>query len=186
MSSKRKKESEVAQSCLSLCNPVDCSPPGASVHGIFQARILEWVAISFSRRSSRDRSGGLLFPSVEEFSTVCCDLHKGFSVVGEAEVDVFLEFPCFFDDPLHVGNLKYGFSKFRWTAVELFRSLIRILYLQEKNIQCFPHMFDHGILFLKNISCNTFHFVKCSSVSSCHVFWESIIWLPLLVFIISP
>ena len=56
---------------------------------------------------------GLLFPSVEEFSTVCCDLHKGFSVVGEAEVDVFLEFPCFFDDPLHVGNLKYGFSKFR-------------------------------------------------------------------------
>ena len=109
----RKKESEVAQSCLSLCNPVDCSPPGASVHGIFQARILEWVAISFSRRSSRDRSGGLLFPSVEEFSTVCCDLHKGFSVVGEAEVDVFLEFPCFFDDPLHVGNLKYGFSKFR-------------------------------------------------------------------------
>ena len=37
---------------------------------------------------------------------------KGFSVV-EAEVDVFLEFSCFFDDPRHVGNLKYGFSKFR-------------------------------------------------------------------------
>ena len=42
-------ESEVAQSCLTLCNPVDCSPPGCSVHGILQARILEWVAISFSR-----------------------------------------------------------------------------------------------------------------------------------------
>ena len=41
-------ESEVAQSCPTLCNPRDCSPPGSSVHGIFQARTLEWVAISFS------------------------------------------------------------------------------------------------------------------------------------------
>ena len=43
------KESEVAQSCPTLCNPKDCSLPGSSVHGIFQARVLEWVAISFSR-----------------------------------------------------------------------------------------------------------------------------------------
>ena len=42
-------ESEVAQSCLTLCDPMDCSLSGFSVHGIFQARILEWVAISFSR-----------------------------------------------------------------------------------------------------------------------------------------
>ena len=39
----------VTQSCLTLCNPVDRSPPGSSVHGILQARRLEWVAISFSR-----------------------------------------------------------------------------------------------------------------------------------------
>ena len=39
----------VAKSCLTLCDPIDCSPPGSSVHGISQARILEWVAISFSR-----------------------------------------------------------------------------------------------------------------------------------------
>ena len=39
----------VVQSCLTLCEPVDCSPPGSSVHGILQARILEWVAISSSR-----------------------------------------------------------------------------------------------------------------------------------------
>ena len=45
-------ESEVTQSCPTLCDPVDCSPPGSSVHGIFQARVLEWVAISFSRGSS--------------------------------------------------------------------------------------------------------------------------------------
>ena len=40
---------KVAQSCPTLCNPVDCSPPGPSVHEVLQARILEWVAIPFSR-----------------------------------------------------------------------------------------------------------------------------------------
>ena len=45
----------VAKSGLTLCNPVDCSLPGSSVHGIPQARILEWVAVSFSRRSSQSR-----------------------------------------------------------------------------------------------------------------------------------
>ena len=43
-------ESEVTQSCPTLCDPVDCSPSGSSVHGILQARIMEWVAISFSRK----------------------------------------------------------------------------------------------------------------------------------------
>ena len=44
-----------AQSCPALCNPMGCNPPGSSVCGILQARIQEWVAISFSRRSSRPR-----------------------------------------------------------------------------------------------------------------------------------
>ena len=48
-------ESEVAQSCLTLWDPMDCSLPGSSVHGIFQAIVLEWVAISFSRGSSQSR-----------------------------------------------------------------------------------------------------------------------------------
>ena len=45
---KVKSESEVAQSCLTLSDPMDCSPPGSSVHGIFPARVLEWAAIAFS------------------------------------------------------------------------------------------------------------------------------------------
>ena len=45
---KVKSESEVAQSCLTLSDPMDCSPPGLSIHGIFQARVLQWVAIAFS------------------------------------------------------------------------------------------------------------------------------------------
>ena len=49
--SKLKSESEVAQSCPTLCDPMDCSLPGSSVHGIFQARVLEWVATAFSEPS---------------------------------------------------------------------------------------------------------------------------------------
>ena len=45
---KVKSESEVAQSCLTLGDPMDCSPPGSSIQGIFQARVLEWGAIAFS------------------------------------------------------------------------------------------------------------------------------------------
>ena len=48
---KVKSESEVAQSCPTLSNPMDCSLPGSSVHGIFQARVLEWAAIAFSKTS---------------------------------------------------------------------------------------------------------------------------------------
>ena len=45
---KLKSESEVSQSSLTLSDPMDCSPPGSSIHGIFQARVLEWGAIAFS------------------------------------------------------------------------------------------------------------------------------------------
>ena len=46
----------VVQSCLTLYDPMDCSSPGSSVHGILQARILEWIAIPFSRGSSQPRN----------------------------------------------------------------------------------------------------------------------------------
>ena len=49
---KVKTESEVTQSCLTLSDPMDCSPPGSSIHGIFQARVLEWGATAFSATPS--------------------------------------------------------------------------------------------------------------------------------------
>ena len=61
---------EVAQSCLTLCDPMDCSPPGSSVHGIFQARVLEWGDIFFSRRSSRPR----------DWTLVSCTVGRRFTV----------------------------------------------------------------------------------------------------------
>ena len=51
--SESESESEVAQLCRNLCDPMDCSLPGFSVHGIFQARVLEWLAISFSKGGAR-------------------------------------------------------------------------------------------------------------------------------------
>ena len=61
----------LAQSCLTLCDPMDCIPPGSSVHEIFQARILEWLAISFSRGYSQPRDQTLVScksPALQESS----------------------------------------------------------------------------------------------------------------------
>ena len=73
---KESKESQVAQSCPTLCNPVDCSLPGSSVHAIFQARILEWVAVSFSRGSSQLR----------DQTQVSCIVGRHFTVWATREV----------------------------------------------------------------------------------------------------
>ena len=72
--------SEVAQSCLTLCDPMDCSPPGSSVHGILQARVLEWVAISFARASSRPRDR--IHVSPREVQRNVCAKGAGMSPTG--------------------------------------------------------------------------------------------------------
>ena len=77
------KWSEVAQSCPTLCDPMDCSLPGSYVHGILQARILEWAAVSFSRGSSRPRDwtrvsciGGRRFNLWATREAPICDSHQ--------------------------------------------------------------------------------------------------------------
>ena len=60
----------VAQSCLTLCGLMDCSPPGSSVHGILQARILEWVAIPFSSESSQPRDQSQVSCVEDRFFTI--------------------------------------------------------------------------------------------------------------------
>ena len=60
----------VTQLCLTLCDPLECSPPGSSVHGLLQARILEWVAIPFPRGSSRPRDQTQVSHSASRFFTI--------------------------------------------------------------------------------------------------------------------
>ena len=67
---KMKSESEVAQSCLTLSNPMDCSLPGSSVHGIFQARVLEWGAIAFSVEGSAAAAAAAA-KSLQSCPTLC-------------------------------------------------------------------------------------------------------------------
>ena len=62
----------VAQSCLILCDPMNCSPPGSYVHGILQAGILEWVAIAFSKGSSRPRDWTQVSCIAEELMLLNC------------------------------------------------------------------------------------------------------------------
>ena len=76
---------------------------------------------------SGGRSGGLVFPSLEEFSTVCCDPHKGFGIVNKAEIDVFLELSCFFHNPVDVGNLISGSSAFSKSSLNIWKLLVHIL-----------------------------------------------------------
>ena len=79
---KVKSESEVAQSRPTLRDPMDCSPPGSSVHGIFQARVLEWVAIAFSEQLPNTGQGrGRTRPSSQKLLLDCgtrgCEERRG-------------------------------------------------------------------------------------------------------------
>ena len=67
----------VSHSCQTLCHPMDCSPPGSSVHGILQARIPEWVAIPFSRGSSRPRDQTRVSCIAGRFFIVCATKEGG-------------------------------------------------------------------------------------------------------------
>ena len=73
---KSESASEVAQSCPTLCSPMDCSLPGSSVHGIFQAIVLEWIAISFSRVSSQPK----------DRTQVSCIVDRHFTIWATREV----------------------------------------------------------------------------------------------------
>ena len=76
---KVKSESEVAQSCLTLRDPMDCSAPGSSAHGIFQARVLEWGAISFSGYADDTT---LMAESEEELKSVLMKVKEENEKVG--------------------------------------------------------------------------------------------------------
>ena len=68
-----------SQSCLTLCDPMDCSLPGSSVHGILQARILKWIAIPFSRGSSRPRDWIHVSWMAGRFFTIWANRETGYS-----------------------------------------------------------------------------------------------------------
>ena len=93
------------QSCATLCDPIDRSPPGSPIPGILQARVMEWG--------------------------------HSFSVVNKAKVGVFLEFSCFFYDPMDVGNLISGSSAFSKSSLNIWKFLVHILL--KPSLENFEH-----------------------------------------------
>ena len=76
---------------------------------------------------SQRQVSGLVFPSLSEFSTVCCDSHKGFGIVNKAEMDVFLELSWFFDDSVDAGNLISGSSAFSKSSLNIWKFMALVL-----------------------------------------------------------
>ena len=110
----------VAQSCLTLCDPLDCSPPGSSVHGIFQIRLLEWVAISFSGGSSEPR----------DWPCISCMKGGLFThwAIGEASCG---HWPFVY----HLWrNICQVFGPFIWVVCFVVLSLRTSLYIQDVNL----------------------------------------------------
>ena len=74
-----------------------------------------------------------------EFSTFCCDPHKGFRIVNEADVDVFLEFSCFSYDSTDVGNLISGSSAFPKSSLNIWKFSVHVLL--KPSLKNFEHYF---------------------------------------------
>ena len=101
----------VAQLCLTLCDPMDCIPPDSSVHGILQGRILEWIAILFSRGSSWSRDQTKISCIVGRFFTIWATREAQYSqltmVSGEqwrdSAIHIYI-YPFFPKLPFHPGS----------------------------------------------------------------------------------
>ena len=89
---------------------------------------------------SGGRLGGLVFPSLSEFSAVYCETHsQRLGIVNQAEIDVFLELSCFFDDPADVGSLISGSSAFSKTSLNIRKFTVHILL--KPGLENFGHYF---------------------------------------------
>ena len=95
-----KVKAVVTRSCPTLCNPVDCSPPGSSVHGILQARILEWSTIPFSRGSSQPRDQTCVSGIAGEFFTLPPNLRSDLKSASRCSVGYFTEHNTFIIFPV--------------------------------------------------------------------------------------
>ena len=104
-----------AQSCLTLCDPMDCSLPGSSIHGIFQALVLEWVAFSFSRGSSWPRDQ---------------------TQVSHIESN---SFPSLFYGPVYDGNLISGSSVCSKSNLNIWKFSVHVLL--KPSLENFEHYF---------------------------------------------
>ena len=98
--------------------------------------VVSWPA----HRFPKGRSSGLVFPSFQNFPQfVVIHTDKGFGIVNKAEIDVFLELSCFFDDSMDVGNFVSGSSAFSKTSLNTWKFIVHILL--KPGLENFEHYF---------------------------------------------
>ena len=126
----KENESEVAQLCLTFCDPIDCSLSGSSVHGIFQARILEWGAISFSRRSSWPRDWTQVSRIVSRHFTVWATREvqkKWKSLPNIYMLWLFRGLPSF-----HINNWNHGQTTLKMNLWYVSNSIISMIWSKRR------------------------------------------------------
>ena len=132
---RRESESEVAHLCLTLCDPTDCSPPGSSIHRIFQATILEQVAISFSRGSSQARDqtsvshvAGRLFTTWATRETT----YKNTRYPVKCKFQIIISISAW--DVLILKIIIHAYSKFRFDRIpEFYVATLFIIWPWKQN-----------------------------------------------------
>ena len=112
------KQREVAQSCPTLCDPMDCSLPGSSVHGIFQAIVLEWVAISFSKGSSQPR----------DRTRVSCIVDRRFTIWATEDT-------CTLMSTSELFTIARTWKKPRWPLADEWIRKLWYIYTMEYSVQ---------------------------------------------------
>ena len=135
-----KGRSEVAQSCPTLCDPMNCSLPGSSVHGILQARILEWVAISFSRRPSWPR----------DWTQVSCIVGRCFTIWATREIHTIFLTGKYPERSLIWWNRGKRWWRLRWRRGEVRAHLTYLIYFKIFNNRdiVFSLMQTHRVKYL--------------------------------------
>ena len=124
----------ITQSCLILCNPMDYSPPGSSVHGILQPRILEWASIPFSRESIQPRDGKWVSCTAGRFFTIWAT-REAQSKIKKLNVYIFhLPFPIFFGLQCDIISLMMIFFKVQplWMHVDVWQNQYNIVKQKNK------------------------------------------------------
>ena len=121
---------KLLQSCLTLCDPIDGSPPGSTIPGILQARTLEWAAISFSN-AWKWKVKVKSLSHVQLFATPWTAAHQAPLPMGFSRQEYWsglpLPSPCFLYDPTNVGHLISGSSGFSKLSLHILKFLVHIL-----------------------------------------------------------
>ena len=134
----------VAQSCPALCNPMDCGPPGSSVHGILQASIVKWGAVPFSRRSSQPR----------DWTQVSC-IAGGFSTMWATREDLHVR------QTLHFQHVLRSKGSYRWPSLPSSPATRATWRLQHHTASC-----DYPGCLLPLLALLSVEFVPCTQAVS--------------------